>query len=83
MKSYTNLFVFGDSLSDCGRTLKGVNLGGKGLGGTYYNFRYSDGPIYLDQLCEKIGLHLPDDGNVYARGSATTDSDWCQASADQ
>jgi phospholipase/lecithinase/hemolysin len=78
MHSFSQLFVFGDSLSDCGRTMENLQLDPGQLGGSYYQYRYSDGPIYLDQLCLRLGLPSPNVTNVFARGSATTDSGWCQ-----
>lgn len=51
--TYSNVFIFGDSLSDTG------NLGSVigGIPAPYYNNRITNGPVAVDLLTEKIGLN--------------------------
>lgn len=65
--------VFGDSFSDIGRNLEDTSHDPR-----YYKLRYSDGPIYLDHLAADGVCQEPTVDDVFAYGSATTDSDWCQ-----
>jgi outer membrane lipase/esterase len=78
--SYSNLFIFGDSLSDTG------NIAAATLGAfpdpnqPYSAGRFSDGPVWVDYLA--AGLNLPNGavpsllgGNNYAFGGALTGTD--------
>lgn len=75
--SYSNLFIFGDSLSDTGN----IALATGGLfpdpAQPYASGRFSDGPIWVDYLASGLGLAgaaLPSSlgGNNYAFGGART-----------
>lgn len=75
---YTDMYVFGDSLSDTGNIA--FNFGGLFPPPPYFNGRFSDGPIWIDHLA--TGLGLPDGakaslagGNNYAFGGARTGTD--------
>ena len=71
----TELVAFGDSLTDTGNAFAGT-------GGTippsppYFNGRFSNGPIYLDVLAQRLGVVPPGPsllgGTNFAFGSATT-----------
>lgn len=70
--AYSNLYVFGDSLSDSGNVYA--------LTGTtyppapYYNGRFSDGPTYAENLAGKLTLSATPSllgGTNYAYGGAT------------
>lgn len=77
---YTNLFVFGDSLSDVGNDL--IVTGGAIPNPTYYNSggvsgRFNDGLNYADYLAAGLGLSLTPSvsgGTNYAYGGARTSS---------
>ena len=69
--TYSNLVVFGDSLSDTGNinTLYGT------IAPPYYDGRYSNGPIYVDVMANALGLSSLNSlsgGTNYAYGGATT-----------
>lgn len=82
---FDQLYVFGDSLSDTG------NIHDKTLGlfpqsPPYYQGRFSNGPIWVEELGNKLGLTptrytqgfpatSPSDGVNFAFGGATTSSD--------
>lgn len=76
---YSELFVFGDSLSDVGNVfqktdnfplLQAIPLP------PYFNGRFSDGPVYSEQLATALGLgpltHSAAGGNNFAHGNAMT-----------
>ncbi|MDY6828793.1 MAG: SGNH/GDSL hydrolase family protein [Pseudomonadota bacterium] len=69
---YTSLFVLGDSLSDTGN----LSTGTFGLvpGPSYWNGRFSDGPVYAEYLAADLGLAAPapslTGGQNYAWGGA-------------
>jgi phospholipase/lecithinase/hemolysin len=79
---FTSMVNFGDSLSDVGNvynTTTALNgLGVPTIPGApgYYQGRFSNGPIWLDQLAPKLGLGAPvastAGGSDYAYGDATT-----------
>lgn len=73
---YSNLFVFGDSLSDVGNDLEVT--GGTVPSPTYYaNGRFANGLSYADHLAAGLGLSLTPSvtgGNGYAFGGARTNS---------
>jgi len=66
-QQFSNLVIFGDSLSDTGNIAKIVPPAilatippGNGVPvPPYYNFRFSDGPIYADTLGAKLGIAAP------------------------
>jgi len=71
---YTDLYVFGDSLSDVGNdslfTLSAVP------GPSYFEGRFSNGPVYSELLAQGLGLgplvRSGSSGNGYAYGGALT-----------
>lgn len=72
--SFDRLIVFGDSLSDVGN-LDAATFGLQ-PGSDYFEGRFSNGPVYSEQLAEKLGLGplrpSRDDGLNYAHGGART-----------
>ena len=69
--AYSDIYVFGDSLSDSGNIYAAT-------GGfpppPYYNGRFSNGPTYADKLAEMFGFGLTPSqlgGHNYAFGGAT------------
>ena len=73
-QAYTDLFFFGDSLSDVGN-LDGATIG-VFPGGDYYEGRFSNGPVYSELLYQQLGFGTltpsRDGGNNYAYGGAQT-----------
>ncbi|BBD68192.1 GDSL family lipase [Nostoc commune NIES-4072] len=69
-KDYDNIYVFGDSFSDSGNVLNATN-GVIPPSPTYYNGRFSNGPIWVDYLASDLGLTLNLKNN-FAFGGATT-----------
>ncbi|MCW5315271.1 GDSL family lipase [Nostoc sp. KVJ3] len=69
-KDYDNIYVFGDSLSDTGNVFNATN-GIVPPSPTYYNGRFSNGPIWVDYLASDLGLTLNLNNN-FAFGGATT-----------
>jgi len=79
---FSNLFVFGDSLSDTGNLA--IVSGGSvptfpGFNGPYYqNSRLSDGPVWVEYMATRLGLNgqsapaLSGLGNNYAFAGALT-----------
>ncbi len=71
---FSDLFVFGDSLSDVGN----VSQATQGLvpGPFYDEGRFSNGPVYVEALAEGLGLgppiHSRAGGNNFAHGGAQT-----------
>jgi phospholipase/lecithinase/hemolysin len=68
-RNYDQIVVFGDSLSDTG------NLS-KALGGTfpplpYFKGRFSNGPLWIDQLAPKLGLKSKQVLNFAFAGATT------------
>lgn len=53
--SYTGLVVFGDSLSDVGNTYAAAGL----PPAPYYNGHYSNGPMWVEYLAQKLGIAAP------------------------
>ena len=72
---FTELVIFGDSLSDAGNDLV---LLGVPAAPTYFDGRFSDGPVWVDQLATQLGIPVavasqaPANGNNYAYGGAET-----------
>ena len=54
---YTGLYSFGDSLSDVGNT--SLATAGTRPGPGYFNGRYSNGPLWVEQLSARMGLPAP------------------------
>ena len=71
---FSNLVVFGDSLSDVGNLAQVpfINVPGP----TYWNGRFSNGPVYADSLATGLGLPAikcsTNGGYDYAYGGART-----------
>ena len=72
---YTDLVVFGDSLSDVGNT--SASTIGFQPGSGYFNGRFSNGPVYAERLAEGLGLgpltRSETGGGNFAYGGAETD----------
>jgi thermolabile hemolysin len=64
-RSFTALYVFGDSLSDTGRN--------PAPGGSYFNGRFCNGPLWVEYLSAKLGLPYKAANNFAASGSTTSD----------
>lgn len=69
--SFSQLYVFGDSLSDTGNSF---NATGIPPSPPYYQGRFSNGPIWVDYLASDLGLSAQQQTN-YAFTGATTGSD--------
>lgn len=76
---FSNLFVFGDSLSDTGNVFN-VSNGLIPPDPPYSNGRFSNGPNWIDYLAEDLGLEVnpitgnvnPSEGINFSFGGATT-----------
>lgn len=68
---FTNLYVFGDSLSDVGRTfaLTGGQAPPAELG--YFQGRFSNGPNWIDYLANKLGVPSTIQTNFAIAGATT------------
>ncbi len=62
--TYSNLFIFGDSLSDTGNIFAAT--GGATPASPYFNGRFSDGPVWAEYLA--AGLGLPNGGRASLLG---------------
>lgn len=67
-KPFSRLFVFGDSLSDTGNFFQ---LSGGTPPAPYYQGRYSNGRVWVEQLADALGMTITP-GDNYAVGGATT-----------
>lgn len=70
--SFSNMYVFGDSLSDSGNVFS--LTGGAIPAAPYWNGRFSNGPTYAENLASRLGLSATPSrlgGNNYAHGGAT------------
>lgn len=54
---FSNIYAFGDSLTDTGNT--SLASGGAYPGAAYYNGRYSDGPLWIETMAGNLGLAAP------------------------
>jgi phospholipase/lecithinase/hemolysin len=63
--AYSDLVIFGDSLSDTGNA--SILLGGN-LPYPYYENRISNGPVAVDVLAEAFGLSAASSGILFIRG---------------
>jgi outer membrane lipase/esterase len=71
--TYSNMYVFGDSLSDTGNI--SAFFGGQIPLAPYYEGRFSNGPIWIDDLAGALGLAASPSftgGTNYAWGGAVT-----------
>lgn len=55
--NFTGIFAFGDSLTDTGNT--SLATGGALPGASYFNGRYSNGPVWLENFAGYIDLPTP------------------------
>ncbi len=74
---YSNLFVFGDSLSDTGNLFLATSGTQPPAGQPYFSGRFSDGPVWVDHLAAGLGLPAGATpsllgGNNYAFAGART-----------
>jgi phospholipase/lecithinase/hemolysin len=71
---FSNMYVFGDSLSDVGQfyTITGGLVPPAPLG--YFNGRFSNGPVWVDYLATKLGVSSTTQTN-FAIGGAGTGSE--------
>lgn len=65
---YSNIYVFGDSLSDSGRLFAMIGWPGS----PYYQGRFSNGPIWVESVAATLGLAFDPKTN-YAFGGARSD----------
>lgn len=81
--SYSDVVVFGDSLSDVGNTARNplvqfIDFFGAGTTASVVNDRFSNGPLWVERLSEKLGLpgsassRSDAGGDNYAHGGART-----------
>lgn len=68
-RNYNQIVIFGDSLSDTGNLF--AALGGAFPPAPYFKGRFSNGPIWVDQLVPQFGLK-PNQVLNFAIGGATT-----------
>src|SRR5262245_14581793 len=70
----TEVVVFGDSLSDTGNLF--LASGGTVATPPYFNGRFSNGPVWVEVLADKLGLDAPTPsvlgGTNFAFGGAET-----------
>ena len=71
-QSYSRMFVLGDSLSDDGNLYKSV-FGLYPPSPPYYKGRFSNGPVWVENLAPKLGLTF-NGATDYAYGGAETGS---------
>ncbi len=64
--SFNALYAFGDSLSDTGRNPAGSET-------SYYNGRFSNGPLWVEYLSANLGLPYNAANNFAVSGSNTSD----------
>lgn len=69
--SFSQIVVFGDSLSDTGNMFEATGIPPSP---PYYEGRFSNGPVWVDYLAEDLGLSS-DRRTNYAFGGATTGSE--------
>ena len=64
--TFSNMVVFGDSLSDTGNLFIATGGTQPPAGQPYFNGRFSDGPLWVESLA--AGLNLPLASNPYLVG---------------
>ena len=69
-QNYDEIYVFGDSLSDTGNVFN-VTKGAIPPSQTYFNGRFSNGPVWVEYLASDLGLTFNPKTN-FAYGGATT-----------
>ena len=74
-QAFTDLFVFGDSLSDTGN-VQVFSEGEIPPSTVYFEGRFSNGPVWIEYLATGLGLPTPEasqrGGNNFAYGGAQT-----------
>lgn len=80
-QAYSDLFVFGDSLSDMGNTSERTDVWWLPFvpqypGAAYYQGRFSNGPVYSELLADQLGIaefaRSTAGGNNFASGGGRT-----------
>ncbi|QHG17301.1 SGNH/GDSL hydrolase family protein [Nostoc sp. ATCC 53789] len=71
-QNYDEIYIFGDSLSDTGNVFN-ITKGAIPPSQTYYNGRFSNGPVWVEYLASDLGLTFNPKTN-FAYGGATTGS---------
>lgn len=72
--TYSDMFVFGDSLSETGN-FEAIGIGGLVYPAPYATGRFSNGPVWVEHLAGNLGLSVSASaagGNNYAWGGART-----------
>ncbi|QLE41920.1 SGNH/GDSL hydrolase family protein [Nostoc sp. C052] len=69
-QNYSDIYVFGDSFSDTGNVFNATN-GAIPPSPTYFNGRFSNGPVWVEYLASDLGLSYNPKTN-FAFGGATT-----------
>ncbi|RCJ15928.1 GDSL family lipase [Nostoc sp. ATCC 43529] len=72
-QNYDDIYVFGDSFSDTGNVFNFTN-GAIPPNPTYFNGRFSNGPVWVEYLASKLGLNFNPNNN-FAFGGSTTGSE--------
>lgn len=72
-QNYKEIYVFGDSFSDTGYVFNFTN-GAIPPNPTYFNGRFSNGPVWVEYLASDLGLNFNPKTN-FAIGGSTTGSD--------
>jgi thermolabile hemolysin len=72
--SVKNIAIFGDSISDVGNVFE-ASQGSQPPPATYFNGRYSNGPIWSDFLASFLNVDIST-SNDFAYGGATTNNDY-------
>src|SRR5262245_56060012 len=75
---FSDVFVFGDSLSDQGR-LSAATGGLFPPEPPYYRGRMSNGPVWIESLAPKLGLAASVANNFAVNGAATSDANYNEA----
>jgi phospholipase/lecithinase/hemolysin len=71
-QNYDEIYIFGDSLSDTGNVFN-ITKGAIPPSQTYFNGRFSNGPVWVEYLASDLGLTFNPKTN-FAYGGATTGS---------
>ncbi|MEH2228527.1 MAG: SGNH/GDSL hydrolase family protein [Nostoc sp.] len=69
-QNYEDIYVFGDSFSDTGNAFNATNKTFP-PSSTYFNGRFSNGPVWVEYLAQDLGLSF-NPRNNFAYGGATT-----------
>jgi hypothetical protein len=74
---FSNVFVFGDSLSDQGQLFAAT--GGQFPPFPYFEGRISNGPVWIESLAPRLGLTTSLLNNFSVAGAATSDANYNEA----